>query len=185
MIGVLVLAAFGLTFNQLSVAGFVLALGLLVDDAIVVVENVARWLREGATRNAAAIGATSQIALAVIGCTACLMFAFLPLVALPEASGEFIRSLPVSVLGTVAGTAPFIGLFGTVVGIIKAFASIAANSGGGPEVVSAGIAEALNRQAMQLMAYVPLGYYWQPSAWKRGLTGVFQSPVTAFWKIGK
>ena len=104
VIGVLVLAAFGLTFNQLSVAGFVLALGLLVDDAIVVVENVARWLREGATRNAAAIGATSQIALAVIGCTACLMFAFLPLVALPEASGEFIRSLPVSVLGTVAGS---------------------------------------------------------------------------------
>lgn len=104
LIGVLTLAGFGLTLNQLSVAGFVLSLGLLVDDAIVVIENVARWLREGADRTSAAIGATSQIALAVLGCTACLMFAFLPLIALPEASGEFIRSLPVSVLGTVAGS---------------------------------------------------------------------------------
>lgn len=104
MVGILVLSAFGLTINQLSVAGFVLSLGLLVDDAIVVIENVARWLRDGAERGVAAVGATSQIAMAVLGCTACLMFAFLPLIALPEASGEFIRSLPVSVLGTVAGS---------------------------------------------------------------------------------
>lgn len=104
LIGILVLSGFNLTLNQLSVAGFVLSLGLLVDDAIVVIENVARWLRDGADRNTAAIGGTSQIALAVLGCTACLMFAFLPLIALPEASGEFIRSLPVAVLGTVAGS---------------------------------------------------------------------------------
>lgn len=104
LVGVLVLSGFDLTLNQLSVAGFVVSLGLLVDDAIVVIENVARWLREGADRTAAAIGATSQIALPVLGCTACLMFAFLPLIALPEASGEFIRSLPVAVLGTVGGS---------------------------------------------------------------------------------
>jgi multidrug efflux pump subunit AcrB len=104
LIGVLVLAAGGYTLNQLSVAGFVLSLGLLVDDAIVVIENVSRWLRSGASRTHAAIAGTGQIALAVLGCTACLMFAFLPLVELPEASGEFIRSLPVAVLGTVGGS---------------------------------------------------------------------------------
>jgi peptide/nickel transport system substrate-binding protein len=38
---------------------------------------------------------------------------------------------------------------------------------------------------MQLMAYVPLGYYWQPSVWRRNVTGVFKSPVTAVWNIGK
>ena len=66
----------------------------------------------------------------------------------------------VPVLGTVAGTAPFVGLFGTVVGIIKAFASIAANSGGGPEVVSAGIAEALITTACGLVVAIPalIGY---------------------------
>jgi peptide/nickel transport system substrate-binding protein len=47
------------------------------------------------------------------------------------------------------------------------------------------IGEALNRRAMQVMAYIPLGFYWQPSAWRRNLTGVFRAPVTAFWNIGK
>jgi biopolymer transport protein ExbB/TolQ len=66
----------------------------------------------------------------------------------------------VPVLGTVAGTAPFVGLFGTVIGIIKAFASIAVNSGGGPEVVSAGIAEALITTACGLVVAIPalIGY---------------------------
>ena len=104
LVGVLVLSAGGFTLNQLAIGGFVLSLGLLVDDAIVVIENVARWLRDGHSRDEAAMGATSQIALAVTGCTACLMFAFLPLIALPEASGEFIRPMPVAVLGTVAGS---------------------------------------------------------------------------------
>ncbi|MBU6266109.1 MAG: efflux RND transporter permease subunit [Sphingomonadales bacterium] len=104
LIGVAVMWHMGFTLNQLSVAGFILSLGLLVDDAIVVVENIARWLRGGASRAEAAIGATSEIALAVIGCTACLGFAFLPLIAMPEAAGEFVRSLPVAVLGTVAGS---------------------------------------------------------------------------------
>jgi len=66
----------------------------------------------------------------------------------------------VPVLGTIAGTAPFVGLFGTVIGIIKAFASIAANSGGGPQVVSAGIAEALITTACGLIVAIPalIGY---------------------------
>ncbi len=104
LIGIAVLQALGFTLNQLAVAGFVVALGLLVDDAIVVVENIARWLREGATRTEAAIKGTQQITLAVAGCTACLMFSFLPLMALPEAPGEFIRSLPVTVLATVGAS---------------------------------------------------------------------------------
>ncbi|AQR63092.1 multidrug transporter AcrB [Brevundimonas sp. LM2] len=104
LIGVLILAAFGFTLNQLAVAGFVLSLGLLVDDAIVVTENIARWLRDGADRVTAVVQGTGQITLAIAGCTACLMLSFLPLLALPEASGEFIRSLPVTVLATVAGS---------------------------------------------------------------------------------
>jgi peptide/nickel transport system substrate-binding protein len=47
------------------------------------------------------------------------------------------------------------------------------------------IAESLNRRAMEFMHYLPLGYYWQPSAWRRNLTGVFRAPATVFWNIGK
>jgi multidrug efflux pump subunit AcrB len=100
-IGLSLLYFTGFSLNQLSIAGFVLALGLLVDDSIVVVENIARYLRAGYSRVDAAIAATDQIALAVLGCTVTLLFAFLPLLFLPEGAGLFIRSLPAAVLYTV------------------------------------------------------------------------------------
>lgn len=103
-IGIALLNFFGFSLNQLSIAGLVLALGLLVDDSIVVVENIERYLREGKKRYEAAIAATSQISLAVVGCTATLILAFLPLLFLPEGAGKFTRSLPVAVLLTVTAS---------------------------------------------------------------------------------
>jgi multidrug efflux pump subunit AcrB len=100
-IGVALLYVAGFGLNQLSIAGFVLALGLLVDDSIVVVENIARYVRKGYSRMEAAVAATDQIYLAVLGCTATLVLAFLPLLFLPEGAGEFIRSLPAAILFTV------------------------------------------------------------------------------------
>jgi multidrug efflux pump subunit AcrB len=100
-IGLSALYFTGFSLNQLSIAGFVVALGLLVDDSIVVVENIARHVREGMPRRQAAVRATDQIWLAVLGCTATLLLAFLPLLFLPEASGEFVRSLPAAVLYTI------------------------------------------------------------------------------------
>ena len=69
----------GYSLNQLSIAGFVVALGLLVDDSIVVVENIARHMRMGNSRVQAALAGTRQIFVAILGCTATLIFAFLPL----------------------------------------------------------------------------------------------------------
>ncbi len=100
-IGLFLLNLLGYTINQLSIVGLIIALGLLVDDSIVVVENIERFLREGYSRFDAAIKATSQISKAVMGATATLILSFLPLIFLPEASGDFIRSLPVSVTSTI------------------------------------------------------------------------------------
>jgi biopolymer transport protein ExbB len=61
----------------------------------------------------------------------------------------------VPILGTVGSTAPFVGLLGTVLGIIKSFQDIAINAGGGPEIVSAGIAEALIATAFGLIVAIP------------------------------
>lgn len=97
-IGLVLLNLLGYQLNQLSIVGLVVALGLLVDDSIVVVENIERWLRNGYSKYDAAIKGTQQIGLAVVGCTATLIIAFLPLVFLPEASGDFIRSLPMAVI---------------------------------------------------------------------------------------
>ncbi len=58
-------------------------------------------MRAGKGKREASIEATKQIGLAVLGCTATLILAFLPLVFLPEAAGDFIRSLPMAVIFTV------------------------------------------------------------------------------------
>jgi len=100
-LGLVMLQQTGFTINQLSVVGFVIALGLLVDDSVVVVENITRHLRLGKPPREAAIAATRQITASVLGCTATLMFAFLPLLALPGLSGQFIRSMPAAVLFTI------------------------------------------------------------------------------------
>lgn len=100
-IGLSLLDAFGFSINQLSIVGLIVALGILVDDSIVVVENIERYMRDGFSRKEAAIRATNQITLAVIGCTTTLVLAFLPLLFLPEGSGDFIRSLPMAVVTTV------------------------------------------------------------------------------------
>ncbi|WP_295124722.1 efflux RND transporter permease subunit [uncultured Chitinophaga sp.] len=100
-IGIMLLNLFGYNLNQLSIVGLVVALGLLVDDSIVVVENIERWMLEGYSRMDATLKATQQIGLAVVGCTAALIIAFIPLVFLPEGSGDFIRSLPLSVIFSV------------------------------------------------------------------------------------
>ncbi|RAI57265.1 periplasmic substrate-binding domain-containing protein [Roseicella frigidaeris] len=47
------------------------------------------------------------------------------------------------------------------------------------------VAEALNRRAMEMLPYIPLGFYWQPSAWNRRVTGAFRAPVTVFWGMRK
>jgi len=97
-IGIILLNMTGFTLNQISIVGLVVALGLLVDDSIVVIENIERWMFQGYSRKEAVIRATRQIGPAVLGCTVTLIIAFLPLALMPEASGEFIRALPMAVI---------------------------------------------------------------------------------------
>jgi multidrug efflux pump subunit AcrB len=104
MIGLTGLYLAGFSINQLSIVGAVISLGLLVDDSIVVVENISRWVRGGTKPFEAAIRATKQIGPAVIGCTATLIFAFLPLMFLPGMAGKYMRTLPTSVTFIVLGS---------------------------------------------------------------------------------
>lgn len=47
------------------------------------------------------------------------------------------------------------------------------------------IADQLQARAFETVPFVPLGYYWQPSAWNKSVTGTFPCPITSFWNIGK
>jgi peptide/nickel transport system substrate-binding protein len=53
------------------------------------------------------------------------------------------------------------------------------------EAESKRIGAELNQRAMEVLPYVPLGFYWQPSAWRRNVTGAFRTPTTVFWNMSK
>ena len=99
--GLLAINLMGFNLSQLAVAGFIVALGLLVDDSIVVTENIARHLRMGKRRAIAAIDGTREITPAVLGSTGVLIFAFMPLLFLPEGAGKFTQSFIYTILFTV------------------------------------------------------------------------------------
>lgn len=101
-LGWLDLAGFGI--QQMSIAGLVIALGLLVDNAIVVTENVGRFLRDGHDRLTSAIKGSSQVAWAVISGTLTTILSFFPILLLPSHSGTFIRSMPVTVVITLTAS---------------------------------------------------------------------------------
>ena len=102
--GLLAVYATGYNLSQLVVAGFILSLGLLVDDSIVVIENIARHLRMGKDRIQAAIDGTKEIRVAVLGSTGVLVFAFFPMLFLPEGAGKFTQSFIATIIFTVVAS---------------------------------------------------------------------------------
>lgn len=95
---VAVLSAVGIELHQISFAGLVVALGMVVDDAIVIADNYVELLDEGVPRADAAWRSASDLAGPVLGATLTIVASFLPLgVLLPGTVGEFIRALPFTV----------------------------------------------------------------------------------------
>ena len=87
----MVLYALGFTINTLTLMGITLAIGLVVDDAIVVVENITRWMEEGATPVEAARRGMDEISFAVISATISAVAVFLPLTFLTDTTGRLFR----------------------------------------------------------------------------------------------
>lgn len=88
----------GYALEQISIAGLVIALGLLVDNGIVVVENIKRFIAMGYSAKEAAIKGTSEVGFAIISSTATTLLAFFPLANLESGAGEFLRTLPLTVI---------------------------------------------------------------------------------------
>ncbi len=109
IIGLSIVDISGFTLEQVSIAALVVALGLLVDNSIVMVENMNRYLKMGYGSRDAALAAVSEIGWPVISATITTIFAFIPLIMLPDKAGDFIRSLPVTIVATL-GVSLFITL---------------------------------------------------------------------------
>jgi multidrug efflux pump subunit AcrB len=98
-LGFVDMAGFGL--QQISIGGLVVVLGLLVDNSIVMVENINRYIQMGHSRREASILAASEIGWPVVTATLTTVLAFVPIAAMPDKSGEFIKSLPVTIALTL------------------------------------------------------------------------------------
>jgi multidrug efflux pump len=91
------LYALGFTINTLTLLGVTLAIGLVVDDAIVVLENISRWIEEGTPRLEAARRGMQEISFAVVAATLSAVAVFLPLTFLSDTTGRLFREFAVTV----------------------------------------------------------------------------------------
>ncbi|MEM8584411.1 MAG: efflux RND transporter permease subunit [Bacteroidota bacterium] len=98
LITLALLNGMGFAIQQISIAALVIALGLLVDNGIVVIENINRYLAEGYSRVDAAAKGTSEVGWAIVSSTVTTLLAFYPLTQLGEGPGEYLISLPVTVM---------------------------------------------------------------------------------------
>ncbi len=98
LLSIIVLRVLDITLNMMVLYSLILALGMLVDNAIVIVENIYRHYNLGLSRAQAAIRGTSEVAWPVIASTATTVVAFLPMVFWPGTLGEFMAFLPKTVI---------------------------------------------------------------------------------------
>ncbi|MGA0303363.1 MAG: efflux RND transporter permease subunit, partial [Schleiferiaceae bacterium] len=104
-----ILSAMGITLNTMVLFSLVLALGMLVDNGIVVVENIYRFMDEGYDKLTAARLGAGEVALPIIASTATTLAAFVPLAFWPGIFGEFMKYLPITLI-TVLSSSLFVAL---------------------------------------------------------------------------
>ncbi|NPA68110.1 MAG: efflux RND transporter permease subunit [Chlorobi bacterium] len=98
LISFVILNSMGITINMMTLFGLILALGMLVDNAIVAVENIFRFISEGYKPLDAARYAVGEIAWAIIASTATTLAAFVPLIFWPGIIGNFMKFLPLTLV---------------------------------------------------------------------------------------
>ena len=81
---------FGIPIHQMSVTGLIIALGLLIDNAIVMVDEIGRRRRDGRTALEAVGAAVRHLAVPLLGSTLTTVIAFMPIVLMPGGAGEFV-----------------------------------------------------------------------------------------------
>uniref|UniRef100_UPI0040476A3F efflux RND transporter permease subunit n=1 Tax=Vibrio anguillarum TaxID=55601 RepID=UPI0040476A3F len=114
--GLLVLSVFGLTVNIVVLFALIMAVGMLVDGAIVVTEFADRRMQEGVPRKEAYRDAAKRMAWPITASTATTLAAFAPLLFWPDITGEFMKYLPLTLIATLAASLIMALLFVPVLG---------------------------------------------------------------------
>lgn len=102
--GILIISLFGYTLNTVVLFSLIMAVGMLVDGAIVVTEFADRLMSEGASKRDAYIKAAQQMAMPITASTATTLAAFAPLMFWPGMMGEFMKFLPFTLIATLSAS---------------------------------------------------------------------------------
>ena len=109
LMGILLINVLGYSLNMMVLFSLILALGMLVDNAIVVVENIYRYMQKGYSGIEAAKYGTGEVALPIIASTATTLAAFVPLAFWPGIMGSFMKYMPITLI-IVLSSSLFIAL---------------------------------------------------------------------------
>ncbi|MBS9722246.1 efflux RND transporter permease subunit [Tianweitania sp. BSSL-BM11] len=120
LLGILMLGLMGYTVNMIVLFGLILAVGMLVDDAIIVTEYAERRMSEGMDRKQAFAEAASRMAGPVIAATLTRIAAFSPLLFWPGIVGEFMKYLPITLIVTLAASMLYALVFTPTIGALIA-----------------------------------------------------------------
>jgi len=104
LLGILVIATFGITINMMVLFALIMAVGMLVDGAIVVTELADRRMAEGIERHDAYSGAARRMAWPIIASTCTTLAAFVPLAFWPDIMGEFMKYLPITLIAVLSAS---------------------------------------------------------------------------------
>ena len=127
----------------LRAAGYLLVAGVLVDDAIVEIENIVRHMRMGKTAYQAAIDAADEIGLAVVATTCSIAAVFLPVGLMPGVSGQFFKNFGLTVVVSVLMSLAVARLAGVPAGVVKRAEAVLAKLEAGREATG-GLAAGLD-----------------------------------------
>ena len=104
LLGILLIGSFGITINMMVLFALIMAVGLLVDGAIVVTEMADRRLAEGDSRHDSYARAAARMAWPIIASTCTTLAAFVPLALWPGTSGEFMKYLPITLIAVLSAS---------------------------------------------------------------------------------
>ena len=104
LLGIIVITSFGITINMMVLFALIMAVGLLVDGAIVVTELADRRMAEGIERHDAYSGAARRMSLPIIASTCTTLAAFIPLMFWPGIMGEFMKYLPMTLVAVLSAS---------------------------------------------------------------------------------
>lgn len=167
LMGILILNVIGYSLNMVVLFSLILALGMLVDNAIVVVENVYRYMQNGYKNEEAAKYGTGEVALPIIASTATTLAAFIPLAFWPGLMGQFMRYLPITLI-IVLSSSLFVALV-----INPVFTSVLMKIDGKAETPAVRKRKVRNILLFFVLSVViAIGAHFNETYWLRNILGI-------------